>query len=147
MLFLDLSNLEIILSCSKYKNALLTPVFSSLYNFFFFFIIYLFIFLLYNIVLFLPYNNFLNNYKTVLLPLLLNSVTLNNINNYFLLIKFSFCVCINIPFHTFFLPVFLRYNWQIALHKLKVYTIMIWLTSWNVYYSKFREYQSTSHRY
>ena len=86
MLFLDLSNLEIISSCSKFKKALLTPVFSSLYNFL--------------------------NYKTLLLPLLLNSVTLNNINNYFLLIKFSFCVCINIPFHTFFLPVFLRYNWQ-----------------------------------
>ena len=40
-----------------------------------------------------------------------------------------------------FLPV-VRYNWHTTLYKFKMYSIMIFLTSWNDYHIKFSEHPS-----
>ena len=45
--------------------------------------------------------------------------------------------------HIIFIPVLLRYNWQTALYKFKVYNIMIWLTSWNDCHDKFNKHPSS----
>ena len=63
--------------------------------------------------------------------------------------QISFFFFLNVSIHCifcryyFFLPVLLRYNWHTALYKLKVYSVMIWLTyvvKW--YHSMFSEHPS-----